>query len=73
MAAGRPEPHFGAVAEEFQRFWVEQSRALSRKSSGGEFVLATESGHHLYEDSPDLVVESVRSVVNRIRDESATE
>ena len=35
IAAGRPNPAFGDVAEEYQRYWIEQSRALSLKSASG--------------------------------------
>jgi pimeloyl-ACP methyl ester carboxylesterase len=69
MAAGKPNPAFGDIAEEYQRYWVEQSRALSRKSSNGKFVLAEESTHHLYVDVPDLVVESISSIVYQARGE----
>lgn len=65
-AAGRPNPVFGDVAEEYQRYWIEQSRALSRKSSAGRFVLAEEASHHLYVDAPELVVDSVRSMMRAL-------
>jgi pimeloyl-ACP methyl ester carboxylesterase len=67
MAAGKPNPAFGDIAEEYQRYWIEQSRALSRRSSRGEFVLVEESTHHLYVDVPDLVAERVLSVVDQAR------
>ena len=69
MAAGKPNPAFGDLAEEYQAYWVEQSRSLSQKSSIGKFVLAEESTHHLYKDMPDLVVESILSVVYQVRGE----
>jgi len=63
VAAGKPNPAFGEVAEEFQRYWVEQSRALAGKSTKGKFILADQSSHYLYLDAPDLVADSVVSVV----------
>ena len=69
MAAGKPNPFFGDIAEESQRYWVEQSRALSLKSSNGRFVLAEQSTHHLYVDVPHLVEESIVSVVYQARGE----
>ena len=63
VAAGKPNPAFGEVAEEFQRYWVEQSRALAGKSTRGKFVLADQSSHYLYLDAPDVVADSVLSVV----------
>jgi len=54
--------------EEYQRYWIEQSRSLSHKSSNGKFVVAEDSTHRLYEDVPDLVVESILSVVYEARE-----
>jgi len=67
VAAGMPNPAFGEVADKFQRYWIEQSRILSEKSSRGKFILAESSSHHLYLDVPDLVKEAVVSVVNVVR------
>ena len=43
VAAGRPNSGFGDVAEEYQAYWIEQSRALSRRSTRGRFILVEES------------------------------
>jgi pimeloyl-ACP methyl ester carboxylesterase len=67
LAAGRPNPAFGEQAEAFQEFWIEQSRELATKSVDGTFVLVPESGHLLYEDAPDRVVEAVRQVLEHVR------
>ena len=69
MGAGKPNPSFGDIAEEYQRYWVEQSRALSHKSSDGRFVLAEESTHHLHVDVPHLVEENIVSLVLQARGE----
>jgi pimeloyl-ACP methyl ester carboxylesterase len=69
MASGKANPHFGEIADEYQAYWIEQSRALSQKSSKGRFILAEESTHNLYKDVPDLVVESILSVVYQARGE----
>ena len=69
MAAGKANPHFGDVAEEYQEYWIGQSRLLTEKSSNGQFVLAEESSHHLYVDELDLVVESIFSIVSQARAE----
>ena len=63
LAAGKPNPAFGEVAEKFQRYWVEQSRTLASKSKHGKFVLAEDASHALYLDAPELVAESILSVV----------
>jgi pimeloyl-ACP methyl ester carboxylesterase len=67
LAAGKPNPAFGEGAEEFQRYWVEQSRALTAKSTASKFVLAEGASHYLYLDAPDLVAESILSVVHQAR------
>lgn len=69
IAAKKPNPVFGDIAEEYQRYWIEQSRSVTHKSSKGKFVLAEESTHNLYKDVPDLVVESILSVVYQARGE----
>ena len=67
MAAGKPNPAFGEAAEGFQKFWIAQNRALAGKSSNGRFILAEGASHYLYLDVPDLVVESIHSVVYKVR------
>ncbi len=67
VAAGKPNPRFGEGAEEYQRYWIERSRALAAKSSKGRFVIAGESSHYLYLDVPELVAESILSVVSGAR------
>ena len=67
MAAGKANPLMGDVAEEYQRYWIEQSRVLSQKSSKGRFVLVEKSSHYLYVDAPDLVAESILSMVRQFR------
>ena len=68
MAAGKSNPRMGDIAEEYQRYWIEQSRALSKKSSNGRFVLAEKSSHFLYLDAPDLVVENILATVRQVRE-----
>jgi pimeloyl-ACP methyl ester carboxylesterase len=72
MAAGVPNPAFGDVAGDFQEYWVEQSRQLTDRSSNGQFVLAEESSHHLYEDDLDLVVEAILSIVTQARSDHSS-
>jgi len=67
VAAGKPNPRFGEGAEEYQRYWIEQSRALTGRSTRGRFVLAEGSSHYLYLDVPELVAENILSVVSEAR------
>jgi hypothetical protein len=63
IASGRTNPMFGDAAEEYQAFWVEQSRALAGKSNEGKFLLLEESSHNIYVDEPERVIESILSLV----------
>lgn len=67
MAAGRPNPAFGAVAEAYQKYWVAQSRKLAAASTKGKFILAEKSSHYLYLDDPGLVAQSIIDLVDRVR------
>ena len=67
IASGVPNPMFGEVAEEYQTYWADQSRALADKSGRGEFFLAENSTHRLHEDAADLVLESILSLVTEAR------
>jgi pimeloyl-ACP methyl ester carboxylesterase len=63
IAAGKANPAFGPIAEEYQQYWIEQSRALGCMSKNARFVIAKESSHYLYLDAPDLVAENILSLV----------
>ena len=54
---------FGDVAEEYQRYWIEQSQAIAEKSTRGEFVVARKNSHRLHEEAEDLVLDSILSVI----------
>ena len=67
MGAGQPQPAFGDQAQAFQQFWIEQSQALAGKSTRGAFVLVQESGHYIYLEAPDSVLEAIRQVIKQAR------
>jgi len=67
VASGKPNPAFGTVAEEFQKYWTTQTRTLAGKASRGGVVLAKDSSHDLYADAPDLVEATIRSMLNAVR------
>jgi pimeloyl-ACP methyl ester carboxylesterase len=67
LAAGKPNPAFGEVAEEYQKYWVGQSRALANRSTKGKFIHAEGSSHYLYLDVPELVAQNILSVVYEVR------
>jgi pimeloyl-ACP methyl ester carboxylesterase len=67
IAAGIPNPMFGEVAQEYQQYWISESRSLSRKSRHGRLIMAWDSSHRLHTDAEELVVESILSLVSEIR------
>lgn len=64
IAAGVPNPMFGDIAEEYQLYWIEQSRLLAAKSSRGELVIARDSTHMLHVEAEELVVESILGMIS---------
>lgn len=67
VASGVPNPAFGEIADEYQRYWAAESEALSAKSTRGRFVLAEDSSHMLHAETLDLVVDIVLSMVDSLR------
>lgn len=67
IGSGRPNPSFGDSAEAYQLFWIEQSRALADKSTAGHFILAEESGHHIHQDAPEMVMDAILSMLQQVR------
>jgi len=65
IGSGLPNPGFGAEADDFQQFWIEQNRALAEKSTNGRFVLAQESSHYIHEDVPEVVIDAIREMVGK--------
>lgn len=72
IASGKANPLFGAAAEDYQRFWIEESRTLAGKSTRGKFVLIEESGHQLHKDAPDKVLEAISSMIMESRQPEAS-
>jgi pimeloyl-ACP methyl ester carboxylesterase len=60
----------GVVAEldqEWERVWKECQRKLMDLSSDATFIEATESDHYVQRDQPELVVQAVRKLIERVR------
>lgn len=49
----------------------ELQRELTQLSTRGRQIVATESGHHIYRDQPDLLVDAVVELVTLVREEQA--
>lgn len=67
LASGVPNPAFGDIADEYQRYWSAQSEALSVKSTRGHFLLVEHSSHMLHTEAPNTVVDVVLSMVDSLR------
>src|SRR5580700_7027956 len=47
--------------------WEQMQEELTRLSTRGKQIIATNSGHYIQFDRPDIVIEAVRSVADQIR------
>jgi pimeloyl-ACP methyl ester carboxylesterase len=46
--------------------WQDLHRELATRSPQGEVVVATRSGHYIQNDEPEIVIDAVRRIVNRV-------
>jgi pimeloyl-ACP methyl ester carboxylesterase len=68
LAHGRAEPSPpGWPGEEVERLWQQLQRELAQLVPGGRLVVATESGHNIQDDQPELVLDAIREVVRAVR------
>jgi pimeloyl-ACP methyl ester carboxylesterase len=62
---GFPPPY---PAEEIEAAWSAAQEKLATLVPGTHFIVATESGHYIQIDQPELVVDAIRTVVDAVRD-----
>jgi pimeloyl-ACP methyl ester carboxylesterase len=55
-----------AQAEQAERVWQDLQVALSQSSTAGRILVAKRSGHNIPVDQPELIVEAIKYVVQRI-------
>jgi pimeloyl-ACP methyl ester carboxylesterase len=68
LAHGRPEPSPpGWPGEEVERLWQQLQRELAQLVPGGRLVVATESGHNIQDDQPELVLDAIGDVALAVR------
>jgi pimeloyl-ACP methyl ester carboxylesterase len=68
LAHGRPEPSPpGWPGEEVERLWQQLQRELAQLVPRGRLVVATESGHNIQDDQPELVLDAIGDVVLAVR------
>ena len=61
---------WGVPAEQADRYWTELQAALASSVPDGTFAMSKQGSHMLHLDDPDLVVESIRQVVETARTKS---
>jgi pimeloyl-ACP methyl ester carboxylesterase len=68
LAHGRVDPSPpGWPGEEVERLWQQLQRELAQLVPGGRLVIATQSGHDIQDDQPELVLDAIRDVVRAVR------
>ena len=67
IAHGRPENPGAPFVEEDERLWRQLQRELAHLVPGGRLVIATNSGHDIQHEQPDLVLDAISDVVHAVR------
>jgi len=69
LARGKPFPRTGQLTEEqfakWDQIWGDMQKDLATHSPKGQYRCATNSGHFINLDDPELVVQAIRSVEPR--------
>lgn len=70
-AGNEGQPRYPGMTEEQERQWYammhEMQAELARRSSGGEQIIVAKSGHVIALDDPAAVVDTIRRVVEKVR------
>jgi pimeloyl-ACP methyl ester carboxylesterase len=68
LAHGRPGPTPpGWPAEAVERLWQQLQRELAQLVPGGRLVVATDSGHDIPHEQPELILDAIGDVVLAVR------
>jgi pimeloyl-ACP methyl ester carboxylesterase len=67
LAHGRPENPGAPFVEEDERLWRQLQRELAHLVPGGRLVIATNSGHDIQHEQPELVLDAISDVVHAVR------
>lgn len=54
--------------QQFEQEWIDGQQRLTTLSSDGELVVATASGHMIFNDQPELMAAAVKRVVTAARE-----
>jgi pimeloyl-ACP methyl ester carboxylesterase len=53
--------------EQDERLWRQLQRELAHSVPGGRLTVATNSGHDIQHEQPELVLDAIRDVVRAVR------
>jgi pimeloyl-ACP methyl ester carboxylesterase len=67
LARGRPENPGAPYIEQDERLWRQLQRELVQLVPGSRLVIATESGHNIQDEQPELVLDAMHDVVRAVR------
>jgi pimeloyl-ACP methyl ester carboxylesterase len=67
LAHGRPDDPGAPFVEQDERLWRQLQRELAELVPGGRLVVATQSGHNIQDEQPELVLDAIRDVVHAVR------
>jgi pimeloyl-ACP methyl ester carboxylesterase len=62
-----PEGMQGFTSDELEGYLLAGNEALATLAPNARFSVATESGHDIHQDQPELVIEAIRQVVAGVR------
>jgi pimeloyl-ACP methyl ester carboxylesterase len=57
----------GWPGQEIEQLWQQLQRELAQLVPGGRLVIATESGHDIQDEQPELVLDAIQDVVLAVR------
>jgi pimeloyl-ACP methyl ester carboxylesterase len=64
------DPFPGWPSEKMEGIMLDLQKDLATLVPNAHFAVATESGHNIHQDQPDLVIAAIRDVVDAVRDPS---
>jgi pimeloyl-ACP methyl ester carboxylesterase len=67
LAHGRPESPGEQFVEEDERLWRQLQGDLAHLVPGGRLVIATNSGHDIQHEQPELFLDAIGDVVDAVR------
>jgi pimeloyl-ACP methyl ester carboxylesterase len=68
LAHGHPEDPGAAFVEQDEWLWRQLQRELAHSVPGGRLVVATNSGHDIQHQQPELVLDAIADVVQAVHD-----